>query len=179
MIKRRSPTQQVLRVAFATVVAIAIIHFVGAATAQTPVRQIKLTEKQVQSFLAAQKGMVPVVKKMQGSTADQPDPKLQAESEAITKNSGFKDFAEYDNVAANILMVVAGIDPLTKRYTDPQTVVKKGIAKVTADPTISEKDKNELLKEFEKLLVAVQPIQYPSNIQLVRKYYDEIDTALQ
>jgi len=50
--------------------------------------------------------MVPVVKKMQGSTADQPDSKLQAESEAITKNSGFKDFAEYDNVAANILMVV-------------------------------------------------------------------------
>jgi hypothetical protein len=29
------------------------------------------------------------------------------------------------------------------------------------------------------LLVAAQPIQYPSNIQLVRKYYDEIDTALQ
>ena len=75
--------------------------------------------------------------------------------------------------------MVAGIDPLTKRYTDPQTVVKKGIAKVTADPTISEKDKNELLKYFEKLLVAAQPIQYPSNIELVRKYYDKIDTALQ
>jgi hypothetical protein len=29
-----------------------------------------------------------------------------AESEAIARNSGFKDFAEYDNVAANILMVV-------------------------------------------------------------------------
>jgi hypothetical protein len=170
---------QVLRVAFGVVAAITIIHFVGAATAQTPVRQIKLTEKQVQNFLAAQKDMVPVMKKMQGSTADQPDPKLQAESEAITNNSGFKDFAEYDNVAANILMVVAGIDPLTKRYTDPQTVIKKGVAKVTADPIISEKDKNELLKEFEKLLVAAQPIQYPSNIQLVRKYYDKIDTALQ
>jgi hypothetical protein len=59
------------------------------------------------------------------------------------------------------------------------TVIKKGIAKVTADPGISEKDKKELLKEFEKLLVAVQPIQYLSNIELVRKYYDKIDTALQ
>jgi hypothetical protein len=177
--KRNCVMLQVLRVAFGVVAAITIIHFVGAATAQTPVRQIKLTEKQVQNFLAAQKDMVPVMKKMQGSTADQPDPKLQAESETITNNSGFKDFAEYDNVAANILLVVAGIDPLTKRYTDPQTVIKKGIAKVTADPTISEKDKNELLKEFEKLLVAAQPIQYPSNIQLVRKYYDKIDTALQ
>ena len=81
MIKRRSPTQQVFRVV-ATFAAVALIHFIGAATAQTPVRQIKLTEEQVQNFLAAKKGMVPLVKKMQGSTADQPDPKLQAESEA-------------------------------------------------------------------------------------------------
>ena len=68
----------------------------------------------------------PVAKVMQGSSSDQSDPKLQAESEAIAKKSGFKDFAEYDNVAANILMVVAGIDPVTKRYTDPQIAVKKG-----------------------------------------------------
>jgi hypothetical protein len=54
-------------------------------------------------------------------------------------------------------MVVAGIDPLTKRYTDPQTAVKKGIAKVTADNTILDKDKKELIKEFEKLLKAAQP----------------------
>jgi len=92
-----------------------------------------------------------LAKKLQGSTSDQPDPKLQAEPEAVAKNSGFKDFAEYDNVAANILMVVAGIDPLTKRYTDPQTAVKKGIAKVTADKTIPDKDKKELIKEFEKV----------------------------
>jgi len=29
------------------------------------------------------------------------------------------------------------------------------------------------------LLKAAQPIQYPSNIELVRKYYDKIDTAMQ
>jgi hypothetical protein len=178
MIKRRSSTQQVLRVV-ATFAAVALIHFICAATAQTQVKQIKLTEEQIQNFIAAKKDMAPVAKEIHRSTSDQPGPKLQAESDAVVKKSGFKDFAEYDNVAANILMVVAGIDPLTKRYTDPQTVVKKGIAKVTADPTISEKDKKELLKEFEKVLVAAQPIQYPSNIQLVRKYYDKIDTALQ
>jgi hypothetical protein len=178
MIKRRSSTQQVLRVV-ATFAAVALIHFIGAATAQTPVKQIKLTEEQVQNFITAKKDMAPIAKEIHRSTSDQPGPRLLAESDAVVKKSGFKDFAEYDNVAANILMVVAGIDPLTKRYTDPQTVVKKGIAKVTADPTISEKDKKELLKEFEKLLIAAQPIQYPSNIQLVRKYYDKIDTALQ
>jgi hypothetical protein len=91
----------VLRVV-ATFAAVALIHFIGAATAQTPVRQIKLTEEQVQNFIAAKKDMAPVAKEIQGSTADQPDPKLQAESEAVVKKSGFKDFAEYDNVAANI-----------------------------------------------------------------------------
>ena len=75
--------------------------------------------------------------------------------------------------------MVAGIDPVTKRYTDPQIAVKKGIAKISADKTIPEKDKKELLKEIEKLLKAAQPIQYPSNIELVRKNYDKIDTALQ
>jgi hypothetical protein len=168
----------VLRVV-ATFAAVALIHFIGAATAQTPVRQIKLTEEQVQNFIAAKKDMAPVAKEIQGSTADQPDPKLQAESEAVVKKSGFKDFAEYDNVAANILMVVAGIDPLTKRYTDPQSSVKKWIANVTADRTVPEKVQKELLNEFEKVLKAAQPIQYPSNIALVTKYYDKIDMALQ
>jgi hypothetical protein len=174
--------RQGLRAVFAAFAAVAVIHFfhfVGAATAQTPVKQLKLTEKQIQNFIAAQKDMAPVAKKLQGSTSDQPDPKLQAQSEAVAKNSGFNDFAEYDNVAANILMVVAGIDPLTKRYTDPQSSVKKWIANVTADRTVPEKVQKELLNEFEKVLKAAQPIQYPSNIALVTKYYDKIDMALQ
>jgi hypothetical protein len=158
MVKRRSSTQQVLRVV-ATFAAVALIHFIGAATAQTPVKQIKLTEEQVQNFIAAK---TPVAKEIQGSTSDQPDPKLQAGSEAVVKKSGFKDFAEYDNVAANILMVVAGIDPLTKRYTDPQSAVKKWIANVTADRTVPQKVQKELLNEFEKVLKAAQPINIPA-----------------
>jgi len=71
-------------------------------------------------------------------------------------------------------MVFAGIDPQSKRYTDPQTAMKKKIAEVTADKTIPKKDKNELLNEFKKRLDAAQPVQYPSNIELVRKYYDQI-----
>jgi hypothetical protein len=84
--------RQGLRAVFAAFAAVALIHFfhfVGAATAQTPVKQIKLTEKQIQNFIAAQKDMAPVAKKLQGSTSDQP-----AQSEAVAKNSGFKDFAE-------------------------------------------------------------------------------------
>jgi vancomycin resistance protein YoaR len=145
-----------------------------ATTPVTRVKQIRLTERQVQSFIAAQKDMAATGEKMGGSTSRHTNPKVQAESEIIAKKSGFKDFAEYDEVAANILMIFAGINPQTRRYTDPQTAMKQKMAEVTADKTLTATDKKELLNEFEKRLNAAQPIQYPSNIELVRKYYDQI-----
>jgi hypothetical protein len=138
------------------------------ATRVTPVKQIRLTERQIQGFIAAQKEMAVVAE------FGQRDPRLQTESDTVAKKNGFKDFAEYDEVAANILMVFAGIDPQSKQYIDPQTAMKKKIAEIIADKTISKSDKEELLNEFEKRLNAAQPIQYPSNIELVRKYYDQI-----
>ena len=138
------------------------------ATRVTPVKQIRLTERQIQGFIAAQKEMAVVAE------FGQRDPRLQTESESVAKKNGFKDFAEYDEVAANILMVFAGVDPQSKQYTDPQTATKKKIAEIIADKTISKREKKELLNEFEKRLNAAQPIQYPSNIELVRKYYDQI-----
>jgi hypothetical protein len=136
-------------------------------------KQIKLTERQVQNFIAVEKAMAAVVEKMY-SNVHQPDSKVLAESEIMAKKSGFKDFAEYDEVAANILMVFAGIDPQTKQYTDPQTAMKKKIAEIAADKRLSKRGKRELLNEYEKRLKAAQPIQYPGNIELVRKYYDKI-----
>jgi hypothetical protein len=172
------PLQQGLRAVMAAFAAVALVHFSGAAMAQAPVKQIRVTEKQVQGFIVAQKDMAAVAEKMQGSTADPPDPKLQAELETIAKKHGFKDFAEYDDVAANILLVMGGIDSQTKQYTDPQTAIKKEMAEVTSDKTIPEKDKKDLVKELEEALKTVQTVQYPSNIELVRKYYDKIDPAL-
>ena len=135
------------------------------------VKQIRLTERQIQSFIAAQKDMAAV------EESDQRDPQRLAQSETIAKKSGFRDFAEYDEVAANVLMVFAGIDPQSKRYIDSQTAMKKRIAEITANKTIPKKDKKELLDELNKLLKAAQPIQYPSNIDLVRRYYDQINTV--
>ena len=52
------------------------------------------------------------------------------------------------------------------------------MAEVAADKTIPEKEKKDLLKELEEALTTAQSVQYPSNIELVRKYYDKIDPAL-
>src|SRR3984893_72453 len=165
----------------ATIAAIAIA-FAGVPTtapAQPAPAQIKLTEKHVEGFIAAQKDMSAVVEKMQGAASpDKPSPKYEAEIEAVTKKHGFKNFAEYEAVAANISMVMAAIDPQTKAFTDPQSAIKKEIEDVSADKTIPDNEKKQLLEELNEALKAAQPIQFPGNVELVKKYYDKIDAAL-
>src|SRR6266849_9461744 len=175
-----------LRTVLAAFVAVTFVHFATAATAQPAVqpavqpalKQIKLTEQQVQGFIAAQKDLAAVLEKIHGATSDQLPPQLQAELETAAKKHGFNDFNEYDVIAANITMVMAGIDPKTKAFTDPITAIKNEIAEVTADKTIPDEDKKQMLEELNEALKAVQPIQFPGNIELVRKHYDEIDAAL-
>jgi hypothetical protein len=60
------------------------------------VKQIRLTERHIHNFISAQEDMAAV------GELDQRDPQHQAKSEAAAKKNGFKDFAEYDEVAANI-----------------------------------------------------------------------------
>jgi len=165
---------QILR---STIVAAAVFCFASAASGQISASQIQLTEKHVQGFIAAQKDMSAVVEKMQAA-ADQSNAAFEAELEAVTKKYGFKDFSEYEAVAANISMVMGAIDPQTKTFTDPQTAIRKEIAEVTADQTIPDQEKKQLLEELGEALTSAQPIQFPANVELVKRYYDKIDAAL-
>ncbi len=174
---------QVVRVAFAALVAGVFLNIAGFAAAQPvglppAVKQIKLTEKQIEGFIAAQKDMGPILEKIQGAASDQLPANIQADLETAAKKHGFKDFAEYDEVVGNITMVMAGIDPKTKAFTEPSVAIKKEIADVTADKSIPAADKKQMLEELNEALKSVQPIQFPGNIELVKKYYDKIDAAL-
>jgi hypothetical protein len=173
---------QVVRVAFAALVAGIFLNMAGIAAAQLglppAVQQIKLTEKHIEGFIAAQKDMGPILEKIQGAASDQLPADIQAGLEAAAKKHGFKDFAEYDQIVGNITMVMAGIDPKTKAFTEPSVEIKKEIAEVTADKSIPAADKKQMLEELNEALKSVQPIQFPSNIELVKKYYDKIDAAL-
>src|SRR5947209_1256655 len=114
-----------IRATFTGFLVASLACFAAVALAQPATKQIKLTEKHVEGFIAAQKDLAAVVEKMQGGLAGKPNAKFQAELEAVTKKHGFKDFAEYEDVAANISMLMAAIDPQTKVFTDPQTAIKK------------------------------------------------------
>lgn len=168
--------QQVLRLFAAAVVAVALVHLADNVSAQSPVKQLKLTEKQVEGFIAAHKDMGAVAEKMEG---DKPDPKIQAQLESIAKKYGFKDFNEYDDVASNIALVMAGIDPQTKAFTDPPTAIKREIDEITADKSMPEKERKQALEELNEALKMAQPIQHPGNIEIVKKYYDRLEPLLQ
>jgi predicted Zn-dependent protease len=104
---------------------------------------------------------------------------VQAELESVAKKHGFASFAEYDEVAANISMVMAGIDPQSRTFTDPKVAIQKEIDEVTSDKSIPDKEKKQMLEELNEALKTAQPIQNSANIELVKRYYDKIDAVLQ
>jgi hypothetical protein len=115
---------QIFRLTIAAVV-VAFATFPTSVPAQIAATQIKLTEKHVEGFIAAQKEMSALFEKIQSAAfSGQVNTKYQAELEAVTKKNGFKNFAEYEAVAANISMVMAAMDPQTG--VDARNMSKRG-----------------------------------------------------
>ena len=126
---RGSAMYQMLRLTIAAM-AVVFASFPTSAPARVAVPQIKLTERHVEGFITAQKDMSAVVEKMmQGDSANA---KYEAELKAVTKKHGFKNFAEYEAVAANISLVMAAIDPQTKVFTDPRTAIKDEVGRLNS-----------------------------------------------
>src|ERR1035438_5047954 len=94
-------------------------------------KQIALTEKQVQGVLAAGTDMDAITAKLPENA--KPDPKITAQLEGVAKKNGFASYDEYNNVLDNISMVMAGFDSATKKYVGAEAVVKAQIAEVQAD----------------------------------------------
>jgi hypothetical protein len=93
------------------------------------------------------------------------------------KKHGFKNFAEYEVVAANIFVVMAAIDPRTRVFADPQAAIKKELEEVSANKIIAVSEKKKSLGELNEALKSAESIQFPTNIELVMKYYDKIDAT--
>ena len=146
------------------------------AAAAQEVKQIKLTEKHIQGFIAVHEDMT---KLFEGASLDNSDPKLEAQAEAIVRKNGFANLAEHDSVLMNIVMIMSGIDPQTKTFTEPLEQIKKEIAALKADKSIPEAQKKEDLAQLEAALKDTKPIQFKENIALVLKNLDKLPPLLQ
>jgi hypothetical protein len=168
---------QIFRLTIAAVVVV-FATFPTSVPAQIAATQIKLTEKHVEAFIAAQKEMSALLEKTQSAVfSGQVNTQYQAELEVVTKKNGFKNFAEYEAVAANISMVMAAMDPQTGVFTDPRAAINKEIENASTDKTIPDREKKALLKELNEALKSAEFIEFPSNIELVQKYRDKINVV--
>jgi hypothetical protein len=141
----------------------------GTATGQD-VKQIKLTEKHIQGFIAADEEMA----KIYGADVDNSDPKVKAQGEAVARKHGFASLAEHDDVSTNIAIIMSHIDQQTRKFTEPPERVKEEIASLKADKSVSDEAKKEDLAQLEAALKGAKPIQFKENIALVLKHYDEL-----
>jgi len=151
---------------------LALALFAPGTGAAQEVKQIKLTEKHIQGFMAAYED---IAKVYDGAESDKPeDPKVEAQAAAVAKKHGFASLAQYDDVSMNITMIMSGIDPQTKKFTEPPEQIKNEIAALKADKSVPEAEKKEGLTQLEATLKNARPIQFKENIALVLKYFDQL-----
>jgi len=147
---------------------------------EPPLKQIVLTDKQVDSVLAAQKDLDAITDKLPENAQAKPDPKVVAQLDDVAKKNGFANYGEYNDVVENISLVLSGFDPKTKKYVGPEVVIKQQIATVQADKKIPAKDKKEALADLNGALKTPPPaIENKGNIELVEKYYDRLAAMMQ
>jgi hypothetical protein len=145
--------------------------------ADAPIKQIVLTDKQIEAVLASQKDMDAITEKLPEDT--KPDPKVVAQLDAVAKKYGFADYADYNTVVENLSLVLGGFDPQTKKYIGIEAVTKQQIAAVEADKKMSAKDKKEALADLNESLKTPAPaVENKGNIDLVEKYYDKLAAAM-
>ena len=149
-----------------------------AAPQQPPaVKQMALTDKQIQGVLAASKDMDAITAKLPQNA--QPNAKMMAQMDAVAKKNGFASADEYNDVTDNIGMVMQGIDPASKKYVGNEAVVKAQIAQIQADKKMSAKDKKETLDDLNESMKNPAPaIQNKGNIDLVVKNYDKLAASM-
>jgi hypothetical protein len=141
--------------------------------------QIQLTAKQMENYIAAQKDILAITEKVKDADADKPNPKVEAEIQAAVKKNGFSSFDEYTTVADNVSLILSGIDPETKQFSEPKAAIQKDIAEVQADKEMKPEEKKQVLAELQEALKSAEPVKFPGNVALVKKYYDQLDKGSQ
>jgi hypothetical protein len=74
---------------------------------------------------------------------------VEAQAAALAKKNGFASLAQYDDVLTNIIMIMSGIEPQTKKFIEPPEQIKNEIAALKADQSVPEMQKKEGLAQLE------------------------------
>jgi len=120
-----------------------------------------------------------IAKLYYGADPDKRDPKVDAQAATVSKKNGFASLAQYEDVSMNITMIMFGIDPQTKKFTEPPEQIKDAIAALSSDKSLQEAEKKGGVAQLQAALTMVKPIQFKENITLVLKYFDKLIPFMQ
>jgi hypothetical protein len=163
--------------ALAAAIAALSVLAIGANAVAQEIKQMQLTDKQIEAFIAAQKDFAPLASKLLEG-GEKPDDGLTAELETVAKKHGFTNFAEYEDVGANISIVLEGLDRKSGTYTDPVDKMKKELEDIKADSSIPEEDKKLAIDDLNQEISAAQPLKFKENIDVVKKHREAIEKLI-
>jgi hypothetical protein len=142
-----------------------------------PLKQIALTQQQIDNVLASQKEMDAITQKLPPNAP--PNPKAIGQLDGVAKKHGFASYDDYNTVMGNIILVMDGIDSQTKKYIGSDAALKQQVDQVKANKQMSAADKKQALANLDMALKSKEPeVQNKGNIDLVIKNYDKLDAAL-
>jgi hypothetical protein len=136
------------------------------------IKEIKLTEKQIQGVLSTEKELKELFGD-QGRSApiDNPE-RAEALTKAVMEKYGFHDPDEYFDVIMNIDLIRSEMDQQAKKFIEPPEQVEQEIAALKADKSVPEAESRERLAQLEAALSNAKPIQFKENIALVLNYFE-------
>ena len=118
---------------------------------EAPLKQMALTEKQVEGVLSAAKEIDPITEKLPDD--GKPDPEDRSRSSTASPRRTASPATTSTTASSTIsALVLGGFDPATKKYVGPEAVIKAQIAQVQADKKMSAKDKKEMLADLNEAL---------------------------
>lgn len=82
-------------------------------------------------------------------------------------------------MAANISIVMSGLDSQTGEFVDPVEALQKELANVNKDESIPKADKDQLVDELNEAIKTTPPLQNRENIDVVKAHRDQLEQALQ
>jgi hypothetical protein len=137
-----------------------------------PVKQIALSEDQLRRYLAATHALGAILAEVPSGPA--PAPRLMAALNATARTYGFANYAGYESVAINIVWILSGIDPFSRKYVGVTAVTHAEVADLLAGKILPPEEKKRRLEAYHMQMLSAAPVKFASNVALVVKYYDRL-----
>src|SRR5579863_10374818 len=137
------------------------------------IQQIALSDDEIAHYIAATPVFDAIISKVQNDPAA-PDPHLLVALNAAAQHNGFADYADYESVADNIVWILTGIDPLSRKFIGIPAVTHEQAADVVADKSLSANEHKRRIAVLHAQILTAAPVKFADNVALVTKYYDQL-----